>query len=146
MSAINEWFGYYNATFEYIRDKYGDRELAGYLDELADRANSDRSAEYRAGGLDAIEKRYAGNFRKDGDPGSVACSREDGALVMRVKCPAFYHAVPVTDPKKHVGPFFCGCCEHLERRILENAGFELRVERSAPGDCVWTVSPRSAGE
>ena len=41
MSAINEWFGYYNAVFTHIHRTYGERELNLYLEHIAKVAYSD---------------------------------------------------------------------------------------------------------
>ena len=140
MSAINEWFGYYNAIFTYIERTYGQAELDNYLAYLAKVPNSDVSALYREGGLPAIEARHAANFRKDGDETSVSTERTDDTLTMRVHCPAFYASPEGAHPDRKVGPFLCACCKKLEGGILREAGYTLTVAQDAPGDCVWRVT------
>lgn len=139
MSAINEWFGYYNAIFLYIERTYGREELERYLAYLAKVSNSDVSEAYRAGGLEAIKARYCKNFQKDGDEHSVAAQIEDGTLKMLVRCPAFYNSPAAAYPDRQVGAFLCECCKKLNAGILREAGYDLAVEQEHPGDCVWQV-------
>lgn len=144
MSAINEWFGYYNAIFRYIERTYGKAELDRYLDYLAKVPNRDVAETYRQGGLEAIQTRYVKNFTKDGDENSVASEMHGGELAIRVHCPAFYNSPAAEHPDRQAGPFLCECCKKLNAGILREAGFSLGVGQDHPGDCVWRI--RKAGE
>ena len=139
MSAINEWFGYYNAVFTFIKDTYGDGELEEYLCHLAREAYSDITPMYREGGLSAIAERYVKNFRKDGDESSASYLIEGDTLTIDVHCPAFTHCVKVEDPSRMPGEFFCTCCDRLNREILKNAGYELDLCRKTCGECKWKI-------
>ena len=138
MSAINEWFGYYNALFTHIREKYGDSELEEYFTYLAKEAYSDITPTFRDGGLAAISDRYVTNFKKDGDEGSATASITDGVLTITVKCPAFTHSVKVKHPDKQVGPFFCRCCKMLNTKILSEAGYKLEII-GENGECTYKI-------
>lgn len=141
MSAINEWFGYYNAVFTHIHRTYGERELDLYLEHIAQVAYSDIIETYKTGGLQEIRKHYTGNFQKDGDENSVVSQLTDQTLRLQVRCPAFYNSPPAAHPDRKVGPFFCDCCRKLNQQILKEAGFDLQVTLDCPGDCAWTVTP-----
>ena len=139
MSAINEWFGYYNAVFTHIKEKYGDDELDLYFDYLVKNAYDDIIPTYREGGLPAIAERYVTNFKKDGDEGSARSVISDNALKIEIKCPAFYNSPKVSHPDKNVGEFFCSCCRRLNSKILNDAGYSLEVT-GACGDCVFKIT------
>ena len=138
MSAINEWFGYYNALFTHIKEKYGDSELSEYFTYLAKEAYSDITPTYREGGLEAISERYVTNFKKDGDEGSAKATIEDGILTIKVRCPAFTHSVKVRHSDKQVGPFFCECCKMLNAKILAEAGYKLEII-GGPRECTYKI-------
>ena len=112
MSAINEWFGYYNAIFKYIRDTYGEGELDEYFKHLSRVAYSDVTAGYREGGLEAIAERYVSNFKKDGDGDSASAEIKDGELTITVKCPAFTHGVETKSPYRRVDSELCHRVDH----------------------------------
>lgn len=139
MSAINEWFGYYNAIFCYIERTYGKEERKRYLAYLARVPNADVAEAYRLGGLEAIRSRYERNFRKDGDEHSVVTETEGETLRMRVRCPAFYNAPAAGHRDRQAGPFLCECCKELNAGILREAGYDLTVEQEQPGDCAWRI-------
>ena len=139
MSAINEWFGYYNALFTYIRDTYGAEELEEYFSHLAREAYSDVTPAYRDGGLEAIADRYLRNFKKDGDEFSAGAEIREDVLTMAIRCPAYTHGVEVKHPARRVGDFFCQCCQRLNRKILSEAGYELSVERGEGCYCEWNI-------
>lgn len=142
MSAINEWFGYYNAVFTHIHRTYGEKELDLYLEHIAKVAYSDIIEIYKTGGLQAICDHYVNNFRKDGDEESVTAELTEQTLTMQVHCPAFYNSPPAVHPDRVVGPFFCQCCKKLNAGIMEEAGYTLQVTQECPGDCVWKIGKK----
>lgn len=139
MSAINEWFGYYNAIFSYIRDTWGEEELERYLSHIAKEAYSDVIPQYREGGLSAIAERYVTNFCKDGDANSAKYSIKDEELTIDIRCPAYTHSTEAAHPAREIGDFFCSCCEKLNGQILENAEHSLCVCRGENGACIWKI-------
>ena len=139
MSAINEWFGYYNAVFTYIKDTYGEAELERYFSHLAKEAYSDVTPIYKAGGLEAIAERYVGNFKKDGDESSATSEIDGEILTININCPAYTHGVKVMHPARCIGGFFCECCQSLNKKILSEAGYELSVCRSETSLCRWKI-------
>ena len=141
MSAINEWFGYYNAIFTHLRETYGDNELEAYFDYLVKNAYDDVIPLYRDGGLAKIADRYVTNFKKDGDDSSAKAEIIGNELKIEVKCPAFYNAPTVKHPDKHVGPFFCDCCKSLNGKILDAAGYTLKIEGGC-GNCIFNVTKK----
>ena len=141
MSAINEWFGYYNAVFTHIGRTYGEQELDLYLEHIAKVAYCDIIEAYKTGGLQEIRDHYVGNFKKDGDENTVASQLTEQALHLQVHCPAFYNSPPAVHPDRQVGPFFCDCCRKLNQQILKEAGFDLQVTLDCPGDCAWRITP-----
>lgn len=143
MSAINEWFGYYNSIFAYIQRTYGQEELERYFDYLVNTPYSDVVESFRNGGLDAIRTRYTKNFIKDGDEHTVQAEQEGDTLTMHVRCPAYFNAPPVSSEDRQIGPFFCACCERLETGVLQAAGYELKIDRQDPAHCLWTIQKRA---
>lgn len=139
MSAINEWFGYYNAVFAYIHNTYGEKELDLCLEHLAKEAYCDVIKLYQTGGLDAIRERYLGNFQKDGDETSAAAVLTEGQLTLQIHCPAFYASPPAIHPDRQVDAFFCSCCQKLNKGILRESGYSLQVEQQHVGDCRWCI-------
>ena len=139
MSAINEWFGYYNAIFKYMRDTYGEEELGEYFKHLATVAYSDVTEGYREGGLSAIAERYVKNFRRDGDEGSASAEIADDTLIISVRCPAFTHGVEVKHPARRVDGELCGFCSQLNREILASAGYTLEHTYDREGNCSFKI-------
>lgn len=139
MSAINEWFGYYNAVFTHIHRTYGEQELNLYLEHIGKVAYSDIIKTYKSGGLKEIQDHYVGNFQKDGDESSVVSQLTEQVLRLQIRCPAFYNSPPAAHPDRQVGLFLCDCCKKLNQQILKEAGFNLQVTQDHPGDCVWTI-------
>ena len=139
MSAINEWFGYYNAIFTYIRDTYGEAELEEYFSHLAKEAYSDVIPTYREGGLEAVAERYVRNFRKDGDESSATSVIDGDTLTIDINCPAYTHEVKVKHPARCVGGFLCECCQNLNKKILSEAGYNLSVCRFGETFCKWDI-------
>ena len=139
MSAINEWFGYYNAVFTHIRRTYGQQELELYLEHIGKVAYSDIIETYKSGGLKEIRDHYVGNFQKDGEENSVTSKLTEQTLCLQVRCPAFHNSPPAAHPDRQVGPFFCDCCRKLNQQILKESGFDLQLTQDCPGDCVWTI-------
>lgn len=142
MSAINEWFGFYNAVFTHINRTYGEKEMKLYLEHIAKVAYSDIIETYKAGGLREICDHYVGNFRKDGDENTVTAQLTEHALTMQVRCPAFFNSPPSAHPDRVVGPFFCQCCKKLNTDILDYAGYDLQITQECPGDCVWKATKK----
>lgn len=143
MSAINEWFGYYNAVFTHIHRTYGQKELELYLEHIAKVAYIDIVETYKTGGLQEICDHYVGNFKKDGDYQSVTAQLSEQMLCLQVRCPAFYNSPPAAHPDRKVGPFFCQCCRKLNQQILKEAGFDLQITQECPGDCHWAIIPQA---
>ena len=139
MSAINEWFGYYNAIYTYIDRTYGTEELNRYFRYLARETYSDVTPGYRAGGLEAIRDRYMKNFIHDGDEYSVQAQIADSVLTMEILCPAYTHGVEVKHPDRQVGMFLCQCCEKLNKAVLEEAGYALDLQMKGCGRCRWRI-------
>ena len=139
MSAINEWFGYYNAIFKYIRDTYGEGELEVYFKHLAEVAYSDVTESYREGGLEAISERYVKNFRKDGDGNSASAEISDGTLTITVKCPAFTHGVETANPARSVDSELCGFCHRLNGEVISRAGYTLEHTYDGEGKCSFKI-------
>ena len=139
MSAINEWFGYYNAIFKYIRDTYGEDELKVYFKHLAATAYSDVTELYRTGGLEAIAERYVANFRKDGDESSATAKIVGDTLTMEVTCPAFTHGVETQNAARSVDSELCGFCHTLNGNILSEAGYDLEHNYDGQGKCVFKI-------
>ena len=142
MSAINEWFGYYNAIFKYIRDTYGEEELDEYFKHLAKVAYSDVTATFRAEGLSAIAERYVTNFKKDGDEDSATADIKDGTLTLNVTCPAFTHGVEVKHPARRVDGELCGFCSRLNREVLSEAGYDLEHSYDGEGGCRFVIKKK----
>lgn len=142
MSAVNEWFGYYNAVFTHIKRTYGEKEFELYLEHIAKVAYCDIIDSYKAGGLQEICNHYVTNFQKDGDENSVKAELTDQSLAMQVHCPAFYNCPPEGHPDRKVGSFFCQCCQKLNRNIMDHSGYNLQVTLESPGDCIWNFSPK----
>ena len=139
MSAINEWFGYYNAIFKYIRTTYGEKELDEYFKHLAKVAYSDVTAGYREGGLSAIAERYVANFKRDGDENSASAEIDGDTLTISVNCPAFTHGVEVKHPDRRVDGELCGFCSQLNREILLEAGYTLEHVYDKEGKCSFKI-------
>ena len=146
MSAINEWFGYYNAIFKYIRDTYGEGELDEYFKHLSRVAYSDVTAGYREGGLEAIAERYVSNFKKDGDGDSASAEIKDGELTIPVNCPAFTHGVETKSPYRRVDSELCGFCHTLNGDILAEAGYSLEHTYDGKGGCVFKITKCEDGD
>ena len=144
MSAINEWFGYYNAIFKYIRDTYGEGELDVYFKHLAKTSYSDVTELYRKGGLEAIAERYTWGFRKDGDENSATAKIEGDTLIMEVNCPAFTHGVDTANPARRVDSELCGFCHALNGEVLAEAGYALEHIYDGQGKCVFKIKKRTA--
>lgn len=145
MSAIGEWFGYYSAIFNYMEKTYGREELERYLDYIAKVPNCDISAQYRAGGLDAIRARYEKNFRLDGDENTVRSVCDGESLQMQVRCPAYFNAPPSAHPARQITERFCDCCIRLNTGILREAGYALTVQKTGTGTCEWCIRKEEDG-
>ena len=139
MSAINEWFGYYNAIFKYIRNTYGEGELDLYFKHLAKTAYSDVTEGFREGGLEAIRDRYVTNFIKDGDENSARATVEGDSLRIEVTCPAFTHGVPTPHPARQVDGELCGFCHTLNGEVLAEAGYSLEHTYDGKGRCLFII-------
>ena len=142
MSAINEWFGYYNAIFKYIRDTYGEEELDAYFKHLAKTAYSDVTETYREGGLRAISERYVTNFKRDGDENSASSEICGDTLTISVSCPAFTHGVEVKSPLRQVDSELCGFCHSLNGEILAEAGYSLEHTYDGACKCVFKIKKK----
>ena len=139
MSAINEWFGIYNGLCKYIRDTYGEEELAIYFKHLAKEAYSDVTPKFREGGLEAVRDRYVGNFIKDGGDGAATATIDDGILTIEVNCPAFTDAVDVKHPSRKVDGELCGFCHSLNLEVLDAAGYSFEHSYDGSGKCVFKI-------
>ena len=113
-----------------------------YLEHIAKVAYCDITQIYKSGGLQAICDHYVDNFRKDGDEKSVTADLTEKELTMQVHCPAFHNSPPALHPDRIVGPFFCQCCQKLNKGILAESGYELQVEQTCPGDCAWKIGKK----
>lgn len=144
MSAINEWFGTTQALYLYVQRTYGQEELERYFCYLAEDTYSDVTAQYRNGGLEAIRDRYVKNFTKDGDADSARAQIQENVLTMQIHCPAYTHTEPSPHPDKNITPFFCQCCESLNTKILHQAGYALKLKKTACDRCEWKIRKEEA--
>jgi hypothetical protein len=139
MSAINEWFGIYNMIFRYIKNRYGEGELSTYVRDTAQKAYACISEGFREKGIDAVLEYYSVNFKKDG--GTAETIKTADYIEFNIKqCPAYKYMQNSENPYDRPERYYCSCCSDINRTLLENAGYELKIDDcDCEGSCRWTI-------
>ena len=129
-----------NATFRFIQDRFGLDGLRSYWTDLGTRYFAPVSAQWRAGGLDAVAEYWRACFAAE--PGAEAEVRAaPGAVTVEVKvCPAIRH---LREHGRAILPCFCQHCYYLGAAMASPAGLTVRVT-GGNGRCQQIFQAQSA--
>lgn len=130
-----------NATFRFIREKFGIGGLRAYWGDLGSRYFAPVGERWREGGLAAVSAYWRAFF--DAEPGSgVEISLSDDEVTLDVRsCPAIRH---LRAHARSIVPEFCQHCYFVGDATASLAGLTVRVEGGA-GSCRQRFVRRDAG-
>ncbi len=121
--AADFYFGI-NATFRFIRTKFGLPGLIAYWRDLGTQYYKPVWTRWQALGLPGVASYWRAFFAAE--PGSEVTVHEGpGEVIVEVKtCPAIRH---LREHGREIVPEFCQQCYHINAAAAEQAGFDVRV-------------------
>lgn len=130
-----------NATFRFIRGKFGIGGLREYWGELGARYCAPVSERWGQGGLPAVEGYWRAFF--DAEPGADVDVRRSGdAVTLDVRvCPAIRH---LRAHRRDIVSEFCQHCYFIGDAMAAPAGLTVRVD-GGNGACRQRFMRRGAG-
>ncbi len=136
MGAADFYFGI-NATFRFIRQRFGIGGLRGYWEEMGREYFRPVTERWRVGGLPAVAAYWRAFFRAE--PGAdVKVAQEDGKVVVHVfKCPAIGH---LRRNGQAILPEFCQHCHFVSNAMGQGAGLAARIS-GGNGSCCQEFVP-----
>jgi hypothetical protein len=134
-----DFYFVHNATFTFIRDRFGEDGLRRYWAELGREYQKPVWERWRDGGLAAVADYWREFFAAE--PGSdVEVTETDGRVELNVRvCPAIRH---LRAGNRTILPTFCRHCYFMGDAAAEAAGLAARVCGGA-GACRQTFLPRA---
>jgi hypothetical protein len=121
-----------NATFRFIRQRFGEEGLRRYWRELGERYYQPVARIWQSGGLESVARYWREFFAAE--PGAEVEVHEEGNgvnLEVRI-CPAIAH---LRAGGRAIEPDFCQHCYFVSEAIASQAGLTVRVD-GGNGQCV----------
>ena len=114
-----------NATFRFIRTKFGDDGLVRYWSDLGRRYFHPVTELWKKGGVEAVRAYWNDFFAAE--PGAdVFVEITEEAVQVTVRCcPAIRH---LRQGKRHIEKHFCRHCYFVSEAMAAPAGLTVRVE------------------
>ncbi|HID95146.1 MAG TPA: hypothetical protein EYP53_03700 [Candidatus Latescibacteria bacterium] len=162
MLGVQDFIGYYDWTFEYLRRKYGEKALSAYWEEaiafdsqhhayeLVKNKGFEGMAEYWGHTLNAEEAGYTINKTRDFFRIDMFDCPSVRFLVRRGPSPGSESAKgPSKDLLiKHSQGYYHDYCEHCMgwvKPIMTRTGFMVDHEHNHQGQCWWEMHRAGAG-
>jgi hypothetical protein len=121
MSAPDFYFAV-NSTARHIHDEYGMDVLIDYWRSLGQEFYTQRTADWREGGLPAIAEDWRKYFLEE-PCAVVEVTVDDRSAQLDVRvCPAIKH---LRECGREIVPYFCDHCDHTCGSMAEQSGFEF---------------------
>lgn len=129
-----------NATFRFIRDRFGMEGLQAYWSELGRNYYAPVAKAWREGGSGAVEEYWRAFSRAE--PGSEVnvTEQSDHVMIEVHVCPAIRH---LRENQREIVPCFCQHCFFVGDSLARQAGMALRVT-GGNGSCRQKVYLRGA--
>lgn len=139
VGAADFYFGI-NATFRFIRKKFGDEGLTAYWTDIGRQYFAPVTKIWKEGGLAAVAEYWRDFFAAE--PGSnVEVAQNETEVVVTVhECPAIRH---LRANNREIEPWFCRHCYYVSAAIAEPAGLDVRIE-GGNGSCRQRFFKKSA--
>ena len=120
-----------NATFRFIRTKFGENALRKYWIDLGREYLAPVSERWKVGGLDAVQAYWRVFFEAE-PSADVEVKRENDRVVLEVRiCPAIRH---LRAGARAIDPGFCQHCYFVSESAAHKAGFTFRL-KGGNGSC-----------
>ena len=124
-SVHKDFHGILGLIFDYLRDNYGEKELARIFKNIAKEIYSPLIKDIKEKGLSAAED----HLKKvmDLENGKYDVKWDDGTLVFKVtKCPAIHH---IKDKGQNISENYCRITTELVTGVIsEEAGYKFSVD------------------
>lgn len=129
--AAGDFYFAINATFRFIRTRYGDDALIAYWRAMGRDYYAGLSKRFQQGGLGAAAAYWQDFF--DREPGGdVTVSRGEGAVSIEVHdCPAIRW---LRRHGRDIMPLYCEHCRHVSGAIADAAGLDFELDGGG-GSC-----------
>jgi hypothetical protein len=129
-----------NATFRFIRARFGLEKLREYWTALGAGYYRPVSERWRARGLAGVAEYWRAFFQAEPGAEVEVTESPDEVRVAVRRCPAIHH---LRAHGREIVPCFCQHCYFVSEAIAQPAGLTVRVTGGA-GNCVQCFLPRAA--
>jgi hypothetical protein len=139
MLGVQDFIGYYDWTFEYLRRKYGEDALRDYWGKAIG-FDSQRHAQslFLEKGLDGMQEYWAHTLAME-EAGYTLDRSEDHFRVDMFDCPSKGHLMGRGLEAYHD---YCEHCMGWIRPLMDEAGFVVHHEHNHAGQCWWEMHGR----
>lgn len=139
MIGCQDFCGYYDWTFEYLRRTYGEEAVRLYWEEAIARDSQRHARDLIVSkGFDGMEA-YWGHTLAEEQAGYVAMRTEDAYRIDMHACPSMGFLIAHGLKAYHD---YCDHCMGWIRVIMDEAGFVIHHEHNHKGQCWWEMRRR----
>lgn len=141
MIGCQDFCGYYDWTFEYLRRTYGEEAVRAYWEQAIARDSQQHARELIVGQGFAGMEAYWSHTLAEEEAGYVATRTEEVYRIDMQECPSLGFLIRNNLAAYHD---YCNHCMGWIKPIMDEAGFTIDHEHNHRGQCWWEM--RRAGE
>jgi hypothetical protein len=136
MIGVQDFIGYYDWTFEYLRRNYGEEAVRDYwLRAISQDSQRHARALIEAKGFDGMEE-YWGHTLAMEEAGYTFDRDEDYFRIDMFACPSKGHLIQRGLAAYHD---YCEHCMGWVKPMMDDAGFIIDHEHNHAGQCYWEM-------
>lgn len=141
MIGVQDFIGYYDWTFEYLRRQYGEEAVQRYWAEaIAFNSQNHANVLIQAKGLAGMTE-YWGHTLQSEEAGYRATLQPEYFRIDMFDCPSKGLLIKLDQEEYHD---YCQHCIGWIKPIMDQAGFLIDHEHNHRGQCWWEMYPVGA--
>lgn len=142
MIGCQDFCGYYDWTFEYLRRTYGEEAVRAYWEKAIAGDSQQHARELILGkGFEGMEE-YWGHTLAEEEAGYVASRTEDVYRIDMHECPSKVFLIQRNLAAYHD---YCDHCMGWIKPIMDEGGFTIDHEHNHQGQCWWEIRRKGMG-